>query len=244
MTSTSVSSGISLIAGKQIVSRQLIDQSGVPFDRIILGDLAAEYAKQLDIQVLAGTGANSQLNGLDHAAGNTVTYTTATALVVSTTTAASLLLAAGLGINKIQANRFLAPTAIVMHPRRWKWLLVALDTSQPTAAAAVGPSFNAIGSARSPRARGIRRYGAGRYVFVDPNVSTTANSTTNQDETFVLRASDSWLYESANRGGRLRSDRRPTRRPSCSALSGTSPSSTGIPSRSAKIVGTGWSIQV
>ena len=33
-------------------------------------------------------------------------------------------------------------------------------------------------------------------VYVDPGVSTTANSTTNQDEAYTLRASDLYLWES------------------------------------------------
>jgi len=52
MTTTSVSTGITTVGGKQIVSLQLLQQSGIPFDRVILQDLAKAYAVQVDNQVL------------------------------------------------------------------------------------------------------------------------------------------------------------------------------------------------
>jgi len=67
LTTTSVSSGISTIGGKQVVAQQLLDQSGIPFDRIILQDLAADYARQLDTQFIAGSGAAGQLRGVANA---------------------------------------------------------------------------------------------------------------------------------------------------------------------------------
>jgi len=41
VTTASLSSGVVTHGGKQIISRQLLDQSAVPFDRVILEDLAA-----------------------------------------------------------------------------------------------------------------------------------------------------------------------------------------------------------
>ncbi len=37
--------GVTTIGGKQVVGQQLLDQSGVPFDRIVLEDLAANYGR-------------------------------------------------------------------------------------------------------------------------------------------------------------------------------------------------------
>jgi HK97 family phage major capsid protein len=200
MTTTSVSSGITLIGGKQIVSRQLIDQSGIPFDRVILGDLAADYAKQLDVQVINGTGANSQLNGLHTAAGNTVTYTSGSPVVVSATNTASFYFQLVSAVTKVSSNRYLPPTAIVMHPRRWGWILNALDTQTRPLLTPSTATFNGLGASGMPSAEGMVGDILGVPVYVDPNVSTTANSTTNQDEVFVLRTDDSWLYESELEG--------------------------------------------
>lgn len=45
------------------MAQQLLDQAGTRFDEIVLEDLAADYARQLGIQVLTGTGAGGQLRG-------------------------------------------------------------------------------------------------------------------------------------------------------------------------------------
>jgi HK97 family phage major capsid protein len=200
LTSTSVSSGITLIAGKQIVSRQLIDQSGIPFDRVILSDLAADYAKQLDVQVLYGTGSNAQLTGLDTAAGITVTYTTASPKVVdSATSANSFYQVLVTGLNKIHQQRYMPATHIIMAPRRWAWLLNAVDSQGRPLITPSTASFNGIGTQSEDTAEGIVGNLLGLPVVVDPNVSLTANSSTNQDAVYLVRGGangDSWLYES------------------------------------------------
>jgi hypothetical protein len=200
MTTTSVSSGITLIAGKQIVSRQLIDQSGIPFDRVILTDLAADYAKQLDVQVLTGSASAGQLAGLDSAAGITVTYTTATPKVIDTTTSANSFYQALItAATKIHQQRFMPATHIVMAPRRWSWLLNATDSQGRPLISPSSSAFNAIGSSNGEMAEGVVGEVLGLPVVVDANVSLAANSTTNQDVVYVIRAGeagDSWLYES------------------------------------------------
>jgi HK97 family phage major capsid protein len=86
---TSVSAGITTIAGKQIVALQLLNQS-VDFDHVILGDLAADYARQLCTQVISGSGSSGQLRGLLNGASvGATTYTTATPKVIDGTTAAN-----------------------------------------------------------------------------------------------------------------------------------------------------------
>jgi hypothetical protein len=197
LTSTSVSSGITMIAGKQIVSRQLIDQSGIPFDRIILQDLAADYAAQLDKQVLYGTGSNGQLRGLA-GAGTTITFTTSSPKVIDATTSANSLYNAIIRAkNSVESNRYLAPTAIVLRPDRWNQVLETLDSSgRPLVVpAADTTSFNAIASTGEPIAEGAVGNLLGLPVYLDPNIPVTMNSATNQDAIFVLRRDDIWLYE-------------------------------------------------
>jgi len=78
MTTSALSSGVTTIAGKQVVSRQLLDQSGIPFDKVILQDLAGDYARQVGAQAILGTGAAGQLRGyLTPASPNTITWTQA-----------------------------------------------------------------------------------------------------------------------------------------------------------------------
>jgi HK97 family phage major capsid protein len=195
MTTTSVSSGITTIGGKQIVSLQLLTQSGAPFDRVILGDLAADYAKQLDNQVLYGSNATGQLNGLVNGAQNTAFTTTQPALV-STTSANSFygkVIAASTGI---ATGRFMPAEAVVMHPTRWGWCLEALDGEVRPIIATGGSAVNAPAISTASAAEGAVGELAGVPVFLDPNISLTAASSTNQDECYVLRGSDLYLYES------------------------------------------------
>ena len=120
MTTTSVSTGITTIGGKQIVSMQLLDQCGIPFDRVILGDLAMDYAKQLCQQVLYGTNANGQLKGIVGVATNTA-FTTASPALTSATAANSFynkIIAAAAGI---ATTRYLPATALVLHTNRCAW---------------------------------------------------------------------------------------------------------------------------
>ncbi len=63
VTTASLSSGIVTHGGKQVVSRQLLDQSAVPFDRVILEDLAADHARALGTDVITGSGTGGQLRG-------------------------------------------------------------------------------------------------------------------------------------------------------------------------------------
>jgi len=193
-TTTSVSSGITEISGKQTVSLALIRQSGVPIDQVILSDLARGYASQLDVQVLSGSAANGQLRGL-LTAGTTVTYTSAAPSVVSTTAANSFynkILSAQSAMN---SSRFLPAEVIVMHPRRWSWILAALDSSNRPLVTPNGQAFNQIAVAGENVAEGFAGELLGLPVYVDPNIVTNRGAATNQDVVYVLRNSDLYLWE-------------------------------------------------
>ena len=63
IATTEVSSGITTIGGKQLISLQLLEQSGIPFDAVILEDLALAYAAQIDLEGLTQTGTNGHQIG-------------------------------------------------------------------------------------------------------------------------------------------------------------------------------------
>lgn len=195
-TTTSVSSGITEISAKQTVSIALLQQSGVPIDQVILSDLAAGYASVLDTQVISGSAANGQLRGL-LTAGTTVTYTSAAPAVVSVTAANSFYNKILSAASTMHGTRFLAPEAIVMHPRRWAWTLAGLDSSNRPVVTAGGAHFNGIGTGGAPVAQGYVGDLGGIPVFVDPNIPTNLGAGTNEDRVLVLRTSDLWLWESA-----------------------------------------------
>lgn len=194
-TTTSVSSGIATISARQTVSLELLSQSGVPIDQVILSDLAAGYAVTLDQQVINGSGAAGQLRGLI-TAGTTVTYTSAAPAVVSTTAANNFYTKVLAAASTMHGARFLAPQAVVMHPRRWAWTLAGLDGANRPIVTPSSATFNAIGQGGAPVAQGYVGDLGGIPVFVDPNIPTNRGASTNQDVVFVLRTSDLWLWES------------------------------------------------
>lgn len=194
ITTSSISSGITTIVGQQVVSLQLLRQSGIPFDRVILSDLALAYASQLDVQVISGSGANGQLLGLI-GAGTVVTFTSTLPSVVSTTAANSFYNKIINGAAQVATNRFLPADAIVMSPIRWGWVLEALDGNQRPLVVPNGPVFNALAITGEPTAQGIAGTMAGLPVYVDPNLPANRGAATNQDSVLVLRRGDNWLYE-------------------------------------------------
>lgn len=198
MTTTSVTSGITTIGGKQIVAMQLLQQSGIPFDQVILSDLALAYAGALDIQVLTGSGSSGQLRGLKNGASvGATTFTSASPAVTSATAANSFYNKVISAINSVFVGRYLPPTAIVMHPQRWNWVLEGLDSQVRPLVVPNGPMFNGVGTDNGPTAQGATGTLLGLPVYVDPNIPVTLGGGTNQDVVYVLRQPDVYLWESA-----------------------------------------------
>lgn len=56
LTDTSINAPVRTIAGQQSVALQLIDQSPIAFDEVIFNDLTADHDRELDRQVISGTG--------------------------------------------------------------------------------------------------------------------------------------------------------------------------------------------
>jgi hypothetical protein len=92
------------------------------------------------------------------------------------------------------------PTAIVMHPRRWAYLLAATDsTGRPLVTPDAGNPMNnaaTLGAVASEQVVGQMH---GLPVITDPNMPTTLGTGTNEDVIHVLRASDLLLFESGIR---------------------------------------------
>jgi HK97 family phage major capsid protein len=195
MTTTSVSSGITTISGKQIISMQLIQQSGIPFDQVILEDLALAYATQVDQQVLYGSNASGQVRGLVGAATNTA-FTTASPAPASVTNANSLYYTVQKSAAAVQRGRFLPADAVIMSPERWAWVLGSVDANARPFVIPDGNNFNPVGTAGSPVAQGLAGHFGAYPVYTDPTISLTANSATNQDEIYVVRRGDLRLWES------------------------------------------------
>jgi HK97 family phage major capsid protein len=81
-TTGSVSIPVKTIAGQVDVSRQAIDRSTPGLDRVLLGDLASDYALRLDLQTLTGSGSGANAKGvLSDSNRITITWTQASPTV-------------------------------------------------------------------------------------------------------------------------------------------------------------------
>lgn len=189
-TTNSVSAAVVTIGGLQSVAQQLIDQSPINMDEILLNDLAADYAVKSDVLVISNNAAN--VVGLINAAGTNVNVTS-----TSITGAGSVWNKLADAIQQIHTSRYMPPTSIVMHPRRWAAYLAAVDTSgrplvTPDAMNPLASSGGVITAGRVGVMQGLP-------VYTDPNIPTNLGAGTNQDPIFVMREQDVLFYEGTPR---------------------------------------------
>lgn len=195
LTDTSVVGGVKTIAGQQDVAMQLLDQSPVSFDEIVMTDLMADYNQKLDVQALYGTNASGQVKGATVVAGiNTVTFTSASP------TGPLLYVPIGQSVSKIAGQRFLPPTAFFVHPRRWYWLATQLDTGgRPLVVPAQAQEFNPLALQTGVVSEGPVGFMFGLPVFIDPNITTVglagAQTGGTEDQIIAARTSDLYLFE-------------------------------------------------
>lgn len=180
------------IAGQQDVSRQSLERA-TGIDQILFGDLALDYALRLNQQVLSGTGASNQALGILNTAG----VNQAALFGVAVTLPLFYSRLAG-QLNAVLTGRLLAPDMIIMHPRRWSWLLAQLDTTNrplvtpnangPTNSYAVSnvpvdtPSGSSVGSI------------LGLPVVLDASIPTNVGTPLN-DQVIIARDDDWLLWE-------------------------------------------------
>jgi HK97 family phage major capsid protein len=209
-TDTEVSVGVKTIAGQEDVALQLIEQSrGGLIDQVIFEDLASDYNKQLDGQVLTGTNANGQIQGIlpdTSWTANKVTWSSSTFL------GPIFNMALGAAASKASYARYsLENFHFLMHPRRWFWFATSLDGASGTSGRPIvsadgfGPT-NAVALHNGP----VPNEGlAGRVPFgpnsyIDGNVpilATAAGAVTGGTNDLALGAKwdDIWLFEGALR---------------------------------------------
>lgn len=194
ITDTFINAQVRTIAGQQSVSQQLFDQSPIAMDQLILEDLSKAHAVNLNQQVLYGTGTNGQLEGIS------IWPNINTIAVSDPTSIQSIYNALANGIQTIWTNRFDAPTAIIVHPRRWaSWLAMLDDNHRPLFLPQSNNPMNAAGLQEGVPAQGRVGEVMTIPVYQDAVLSTTlggGSTAGTEDSVFILRASDIALYES------------------------------------------------
>jgi HK97 family phage major capsid protein len=194
LTDTFINVPVRTIAGQQSVAIQLIDQSPIAFDEVILSDLARAHSTLVDTQVLYGSGSSGQVLGV----ANTPNIT---AIPVSgLTDVRGLYSALANAYQTILTTRFLPPTAVVMHPRRWAWALAMTDTTnRPLFSPIANGPMNAAGVQESIDPAQIVGHVMGLPVTLDPSITVTNGGASNEDVIYVVRAPDLYLWESGVR---------------------------------------------
>lgn len=153
----------------------------------------ADYAAQIDMQVLAGTGASGQVLGVRGTADIET-------VAVGALNTQGVYGAIADAVQRIHTKRFMPPTVIVMHPRRWAWFLALLDTTnRPLFLPASNHPQNAAGILTAVAAEQVVGNMHGLPVVTDPNIGTANGPGANEDLIYVLRASDLILWESGIR---------------------------------------------
>jgi HK97 family phage major capsid protein len=179
------------IAGQQDVSRQSLER-GRMVDSIIFGDLANDYAVDIDVQVIS----RASVGLLNQAGVNAVTYTDASP------TLGELWPKLQDAIQRVNSNRKQPATVAVMHPRRWGWLLSQLDsTGRPLISGEVPTNAMGLGTALG-YGQVVGSIGGYLPVVTDANIPT--NLGTNEDAIIIMRASDQILMERAGDPQQLR----------------------------------------
>jgi len=202
IVSSTVTAPVRTISGYENVSIQLVEQSPLSggLDRLIFGDLMADYALQLNTAVTGfGDGTSGTIKGLgtlgtDSTNGVPVTYT------ATTPTVSGILGAIASGISKVVTNRYKAAEAIVMHPSLWYWLVAQADGASrplivPTAGGNVAMNANGTLDVAGAAAGMVGRI-HGVPVFIDATITKVYGAATNQTAIFVGKFSDSYLFES------------------------------------------------
>ena len=205
MVSSTVTAPVRTISGYENVSIQLVEQSPLAggLDRLVFGDLMADYALQLNTAVVGtGDGTTGTLKGLI-TLGTDTTNGIPTTWTESTPTAANGLISIAKAISKVTTNRYKAAEAIVMHPSLWYWFASQVDgNTRPLVVPVTGASqaFNAAGTVTNPGApAGLVGTIQGVPVFIDATMPKTYGAATNQTPVLIGKFSDSFLFESGQR---------------------------------------------
>lgn len=187
------STNVVTIAGEADVSQQLFDLTPSPpgYDGIVYTDLSLAYNQALELQMLAGSGANGQLTGITKVAG----IGSVSGSGVSTTQNTSiqtLWTLMGQAAAIIGTQRQLPAEYIIMAPRRYYSIASALDSqNRPLGAIGGMPHLDDLPLAGGGRA--VDRL-IGIPTYLSGGIIQAASSAA--DYILVARVTDMLLFES------------------------------------------------
>ncbi len=189
MDDTLLSPAIKTIAGQQTISRQAVER-GTGVTDVVIQDLFNRYATSLDSTLI--TEATTGLS----AVATAVTYTD------TTPTGAELypkILGAAAGVEAALLAMG-TPSHAVMHSRRWYWLSSQMGSTWPLINwQGIPVQAGGIANTSSSYASGIRGVlPSGLQVVVDNNIASNLGAGTNEDEVYVVPATECHLWEDSS----------------------------------------------
>jgi HK97 family phage major capsid protein len=198
LTDEYVTANVVTIAGNQTLSRQLLDQSGIPMDTVVFGDLTAAHAQFLDAALYTGSGSGGQLLGVNNVSGIQT-------VVTGGLTIQFVYAAVANAIQAVWTSRFASPDAILMHPRRWGWFLSLLDANdRPLFLPESNAPYNVAGLSDRVAPEAVVGRMHNLPVITDPSIPTTLGAGSNQDAIYVVKSKDLVLFESGIRAEAFR----------------------------------------
>ena len=181
---------VKTLAGQVDVSRQALDRSAPGLDEIIFADLRADYDMRLDLQILTGLGSGANAKGV---------LSDSNRLSVTWTQASPTVQLFGNQVadaqQQIYAQTFRAPTHLILHPRRWSWILAAADSTGRPLISPQGAQVNSPGTATAAIGEGAVGVFQNLSVILDANLPTNLGAGTNQDAVIVTAAAQNYLCE-------------------------------------------------
>ncbi|MDH6134651.1 HK97 family phage major capsid protein [Kitasatospora sp. MAA4] len=142
MSDNFVNARVQTIAGQQDVGLQLLDQSPIAFDELILSDLSSDYNSQLSGQCFVGSGTAGQILGvwpggvISNSNGiyvpnsnNTASQSWVNGGGATPSVSNSIFQAGGQMLSLVARTRLRPPTHHVWHPWVWYYLLTQVDQS-------------------------------------------------------------------------------------------------------------------
>jgi HK97 family phage major capsid protein len=188
-TTGSLSVPVKTQAGQVDVARQLLDRGQPGTDQWIFADLIADLNTKIDLQCLVGSGSGANVKGvLSDSNRVQITYTDASPTV------AEFYSKVQDAAQRIATARFLPADLLVLHPRRWAWILASADTTGRPLVSPTAGGQNAVGTSQMT-AQGPAGTFGGLRVIVDANLPINLGSGTNEDVAIVTRSADHYLWE-------------------------------------------------
>ena len=180
-------------AGMVDVSRQALER-GTGVDGLLAADLVSAYNSAVNADVISGDGTNGTHLG--------IIYTSGTGAVDkddASPTAVETFSAIIEAIATVTQNRYVQPDIIIMHPRRWAYLLAGVDSSNRPLAGIQGNTGRNVVAIGNPGAYGVAAGEiAGIPVVVDAGIPTNGGAGDDEDVIIVANRADLVLMEQAN----------------------------------------------